>query len=351
MTVMTPRERILAAIHRQPLDRIPTDIWATGEVTQKLLDHFGDWPTIGRELHLDSFQGAGGKYVGPPPKEGCDEWGNRHRRVEYDGGAYWEQSHHGLAHAQTIDDLLAFDWPQPAWWDFSGMREQLLEKRKTHAIHCGYMAPFYFHNKLRGLEQSLLDPLENPEFTHFFLQKLSDFFVGQHRAMFEACEGLIDVCQVTDDLGSQTGPLIGLDTYREFYKPLHARFCNLCKEFGILIFHHDDGSCREFLPDLIEIGINILNPVQHNCPGMDCAGLKRDFGKQLCFHGGIDNQKVLPFGTPEEVRAEVRHCIDTLASDGTGYILAPCHNLQPNTPLENILAMYDEAWKYGKVSE
>jgi len=345
---MNSRERILAAINHQPVDRVPTDIWCTGEVHNKIAAHFGDWQTAQRELHIDGFGGAGAKYVGPPPPEGCNEWGNRSRRIEYEGGAYYEQCHYALAHAQTCDDLLAYSWPQAAWWDVSEMRAQLAEARKTRVTQVGYMAPFFFHNQLRGLEQSLMDPIENPEFTHLLLQKLSDFFYAKHRKIFEACEGLIDVTQVTDDLGSQTGPMMGLEMYREFYRPHHARLCKLAKEFGIKIFHHDDGSCREFLPDLVAMGVDILNPIQHNCPGMECEGLKRDFGKNLCFHGGVDNQKILPFGTPEEVRAEVRHCIDTLAGDGTGYILAPCHNIQPNTPIENILAMYDEAWQYGK---
>jgi uroporphyrinogen decarboxylase len=189
----------------------------------------------------------------------------------------------------------------------------------------------------------------DPEFTHVFLDKLSHYFLTHHRKMFEACEGLIDVAQVTDDLGSQTGPIIGLDLYREFYKPHHQRMIALCHEFGIKVFHHDDGSCRAFLPDLVELGIDILNPVQWNCPGMDTVELKREFGGKICFHGGVENQAILPFGTPDDVRAEVRHCIDTLASDKTGYILASCHNIQPNTPIENIIAMYDEAWKYGKM--
>jgi uroporphyrinogen decarboxylase len=228
------------------------------------------------------------------------------------------------------------------------MRAYAVEARKTHAVQCGYMAPFYFHNLLRGLEQSLIDPLLDPEFTHYLVGRISDFFYDQHRRMFEACEGLIDVAQVTDDLGSQTGPLISLELYKEFYAPHHKRFIDLCHEFGIKVFHHDDGSCRPFLPLLVEMGIDILNPVQWLCPGMDMKELKAEFGKKICFHGAIENQRILPFGTPEEVRAEVRHCIDALASDGTGYILAPCHNLQVVTPVENIIAMYDEAWKYGK---
>jgi uroporphyrinogen decarboxylase len=159
----------------------------------------------------------------------------------------------------------------------------------------------------------------------------------------------VDIAQVTDDYGSQTGPLISLQTFQEFYKPHLRRFIDLCHEFGIKVFHHDDGAIRLFLPDLVAMGIDILNPVQHTCPGMEREGLKRDFGGRICFHGGIDNQKVLPFGTTEEVRQEVRRSIDALASDATGYILAPCHNLQAVSPIENIVAMYEEAFDYGRL--
>ena len=274
----------------------------------------------------------------------------RYRRIPHEGGVYYEQSYFPLAEAQTIDDLNRYPWPRTEWFDYSGMKAAAQEGRKTKAVQCGYMAPFFYHNKLRGLEQSLIDPFENPELTHEILRRISDFFYAHHRKMFEVCEGLIDVSQVTDDLGSQTGPLISLDIYREFYAPHHKRFIDLCHEFGIQVFHHDDGSCRAFLPLLVEMGIDILNPVQWTCPGMDMAERKREFGHRLCFHGAVENQRILPFGTPEEVRAEVRHCMDALASDGTGYILAPCHNLQVNTPVENILAMYDEAWRYGRRS-
>jgi len=352
---MNARERILAAIDRKPVDRVPTDIWATGEVWDKLRAHFGEGADILAALHIDGFGGVGAKYVGPalpsmPAGESVDFWGIRNRQVPHEGGSYSEQYFFPLAFATTLDDLDRYAWPKAEWFDYSAMREQAQAASRTQAVMCGYMAPFFFHNLLRGLEQSLLDPLLEPEFTHALVGRISDFFYAYHRRMFEACAGLIDVAQVTDDLGSQTGPLIGVDLYREFYAPHHKRFIDLCHEFGIRVFHHDDGSCRPFLPLLVEMGIDILNPVQWTCPGMDMAELKREFGTRVCFHGAVENQRILPFGTPSEVRAEVRHCIDALAADGTGYILAPCHNLQVNTPVENILAMYDEAWNYGKRS-
>jgi len=274
----------------------------------------------------------------------------RYRRVPHEGGAYSEQCFYPLAEARTIDDLNRYAWPKANWFDYSEMKSAARQAARTHAVQCGYMAPIYYHSMLRGLEQSLIDPLVEPELTHCLIGRISDFFYEHHRMMFEACAGLIDVAQVTDDLGSQTGPLIGMDMYRQFYAPHHKRLIDLCHEFGIKVFHHDDGSCRPFLPSLVEMGIDILNPVQWTCPGMDMHELKAEFGDRVCFHGAVENQRILPFGTPEEVRAEVRHCIDALAGNGTGYILAPCHNLQVNTPVENIVAMYDEAWKYGKRS-
>jgi uroporphyrinogen decarboxylase len=349
---MLPRERMLAAINHQPVDRIPTDIWATPEVWAKLRQHFGPGVDIYDALHIDGIIGIGAKYVGPtlpevPPGHEVNPWGMRFKPVDYGTGSYMEQYHHPLAEAKTIDDLNAYHWRPADWFDYSGIAPKAAEMRQKRLVQCGYMAPFYFHNQLRGLERSLMDPYDDPEFTHHLLNRIADSLLRFHRKQFEAAAGLVDVAQVTDDYGSQTGPLMSMKTFREFYKPHMQRMIDLCREFGIRIFHHDDGAIRPFLPDFIDMGIEILNPIQHTCPGMEMAGLKRDFGKKLCFHGGIDNQQTLPFGTPDQVRQAVRQAIDTLASDGTGYILAPCHNLQNVSPMENILAMYDEAQRYG----
>ncbi len=353
---MNSRERMLAVINHQPVDRIPTDIWATGEVFTKLREHFGEGVDVFSELHIDGMAGVGADYAGPvlptmPKGEGIDMWGSKTRRAEHAGGTYDEQYFYPLADAATMDDLDKYPWPSADWFDYSKMKEKAEELRKTKVVSCGYMAPFYFHNNLRGLELSLVDLIAEPELAHETIRRISDFFYEHHKRMFEACDGLIDLTQVTDDLGSQAGPMISLETYKEFYAPHHRRLIRLCKDFGLKVFHHDDGSNRIFLPMLVEMGVDILNPVQWTCPGMDMVELKAEFGKKVCFHGAVENQRILPFGTPDEVRAEVRHCIDSLASDKTGYILAPCHNLQGITPVENILAMYDEAWKYGKMTQ
>ena len=344
---MNSRERMLAALDRKPVDRVPTDIWATQEIHQKLRDHFGDDDQVHAALHIDGMALVAPEYIGPTLEPHTDYWGMRYAPIDYGTGTYNELSVCPLAEARTIDDLEAHPWPQVEWFDFSQMHQHALEARRHHAVQCGYMAPFYFHNLTRGLERSLIDPYDDADFTHHLINRISDFFYDQHRRMFEACDGLVDVAQVTDDYGQQTGLILEPNIFEQFYRPHVQRFIDLCHEFNIRVFHHDDGAIRDLLPTLVDMGIDALNPIQWRCPGMDMTELKRDFGHRIAFHGAIDNQQTLALGSVDDVRAEVRHAIDALASDGTGYILAPCHNIQPVTPIENILAMYDEAHHYG----
>ena len=349
---MNARERMLTVLNHEVPDRVPTDIWAVPEVWTKLRARFGTDAEARAALHIDGIASVWPEYCGPAlPEVGPDEsinfWGMRSRKLTFEHGRYYEMYYHPLADARTIDDLERYNWPSADWFDCLEMREQARAAREKQVVLCGYMTPFYEHNKLRGLQQSLIDPLLDPAFTHHLLKRTCDFVYEHHRRMFEATEGLIDLAQVTDDFGTQTGPMISLEVFREFYVPHIRRFIDLARGFGLKVFHHDDGGIREFLPDLVELGIDVLNPIQWRCAGMDIAGLKHDFGAEIVFHGAIDNQQTLPFGTEAEVRAEVRRTIDTLASDRTGYILAPCHNLQANTPVENIIAMYDEAHRYG----
>jgi uroporphyrinogen decarboxylase len=350
---MNSRERILAVMNHETTDRVPTDIWATPEVLNNLKKHFGHNTDIYEVLHIDGMATIGAEYIGPLlysnlENEVVDYWGIRTRKVEYSTGFYDEIIHNPLLNAIKNEDLEKYSWPKADMFNYSKMRNLAKMVYDKQVVMCGYMAIFFQHNKLRGLRNSLLDPLVRPEFTRNLLNRIFNFLYEYHRRMFDTCEGLIDVTQVTDDFGTQNGGMISLKVFREFYKPYMEKFVDLAHSFELKVFHHDDGSIRSFIPDLVDMGIEILNPLQWSCPGMDLEGLKRDFGRALCFHGGVDNQRILPFGTTQEVRNEVRHCINALASDETGYILAPCHNIQTVSPIENIIAMYDEAWKYGR---
>ena len=349
---MNSRQRILAAIHHQPVDHLPTDLWATQEVLDRLYQHFGIDDRIGLydRLGVDGIFGVAPAYTGatdarvplPSGVDWVDEWGMGYHRQPYATGVYDEQVYFPLAQAETIADLERYPWPSPEDYDYASLPAQA-RRYPGRAIECGYTAIFYWHNRLRGLENSLVDPLLRPEFTHHLIQRLSDFFTEYHRRCFEAVRGLADLTQVTDDFGSQSGLLISPRIFEAFYRQPIQRAIDLAHAYGLSVFHHDDGDLRRLLPRLVEMGIQVLNPIQWRCGGWDLEALKRDYGAKLCFHGGVDNQETLPFRTEPEVRAEVRRLKQTLGSGDTGYILAPCHNLQANTLVENIIAMYDEA--------
>ncbi len=181
---MTSRERMLTTIDRTGLpDRVPLDIWATPEVWAKLRAHFGDSSTVQRALHIDGFHGVAPRYSGPPVPQHAggvveNEWGMRSAPVAYGSGTYLEQFHYPLAAVRRVEELDDYPWPSPDWWDYSSLRAQC-EAGRDRMIKGGYFAPFYFFNKLRGLEQSLLDLALDPALSHAIIDRLTDFFYGQ----------------------------------------------------------------------------------------------------------------------------------------------------------------------------
>ncbi len=345
---MNHRERILAAVRHQPVDRCPTDIWAVNEIWDKLYQHFGvtEKLAVYDRLGIDGIIGITPPYIGPElartPEYWTNEWGMGFRRQEFQGGSYDEQVYYPLAKAETLADLQAYHWPDPDWYDYAQL-PALAAQSPGRAIECGYTACFFLHNLTRGLQLSLLDPLVRPDLTRYIVQRLSDFYSEYHRRCYAAAPGLIDFTQVTDDFGSQAGLLISPRAFDTFYRWTMERAIHLAHSHGIMVFHHDDGDIRDLVPRFVQMGIQVLNPIQWRCGDWDLAALKAAHGQSVCFHGGIDNQRTLPFGTPDEVRAEVRRLKAALGGDGTGYIVAPCHNLQAITPLENILALYEAA--------
>jgi uroporphyrinogen decarboxylase len=349
---MNHRERILSAIRHEPVDRLPTDIWATQEVWQKLAAHFqvDNRLDLYDCLNIDGIIGVPPPYIGPEhlKEDGYweNEWGMGYRMQEYETGAYQEQVHFPLAKAETIADLKAYRWPSPDWYDYAALPDRIAQF-PGRAIEVGYTAILYWHNQLRGLELSFMDPLLHPDLTRYIVERVSEFFTEVHRRCFEAARGLVDITQVTDDFGSQHGLLISPQVFEQFYRVPMQRAIDLAKSFDLVVFHHDDGDLRALLPTLADMGIDILNPIQWRCGDWDLSALKAEYGARLCFHGGVDNQQTLPFGTPDDVRAEVKQLIATLGSDRTGFIIAPCHNLQANTAVENIVAMYQTAREHG----
>ena len=345
---MTPKERWLAVLTRQTPDRVPMDYWATPEITAKLMQHFGtnDYYEMLDHLKVDYLINVGPRYVGPTPPTGTDIFGIRYTDVNYGTGVYGEAISHPLAEYITVEEIEKnYTWPDPDWWDYTIIPSQI-EGRQDHAIRGGGSEPFLKYKDLRGDEQAMMDLVENPEIVEYCLGKLFDLAYSDTIRIYEAIPGKVNVSYIAEDMGGQNDLMMSPRHIRRFLLPGMKRIIDLTHSGGAYAFHHNDGNCSRILPDMLALGIDVLNPVQWRAVGMQRETLKEKYGQQLIFHGAVDNQYTLPFGSVEEVRQEVRDNLRILGAGG-GYIIAPCHNLQPITPLENILAMYDEGYHAG----
>ena len=347
---MTPRERWQAVLDRRAPDRVPMDYWATAEADEKLVKHLGVG-TIDEaldRLHVDRPLTVGPEYVGPQLAPGTDVFGCRSQKMVYDGGVYDEIVTHPLAEFTSVEEIEAdYAWPSPDWYDYSHLAERI-KGQEHRPIRAGGSEPFLQYCYLRGLEQGMMDLVAEPEIAHYILDKLFNLAYQDTLRIYEAIPGKVMISYVAEDLGSQNDLLFSPSTIREYFLPGMKRMMDLVHSAGAYVFTHSDGAVRKIVPDLIEIGVDVLNPIQWRCPGMEREGLKADFGDRIIFHGGVDNQHTIPFGTQQEVRQEVRDNFRILGAGG-GYFLAPCHNIQAVGPAENVVAMYDEGYRCGWV--
>lgn len=349
---MTPRQRWLALLNREKPDRIPTDYWATPEVTQRLIGELecGDEWGLYRKLHIDRpYHLTAPQTVKHHPDDPeADIWGNRYKKVDYGTGTYDEVIACPLAGVTTVEQVHAYKWPNPDDHDFELAAHRADNMPSDRIIFCGSYEPFLLYCRLRGMELAMMDLLTEPDIADAILDHIFDYYYRRNERLFEIGADRIDVTVVAEDLGSQTGLLMGMEQIRRFILPNQKKMADLAHSRGYHVFYHTDGSAREAIPDLIEVtGIDILNPIQWRCPGMELEGLVRDFADKVIFHGAIDNQYTLPRGTAEEVRQEVLDCIEVFAP--ARWICAPCHNIQPVTPTENIVAMYETIHENGRL--
>lgn len=343
---MTPRERWLAVLNRQPFDRVPLDYRATPEATAKLLAYLecDSFSQVREKLHLDPVVGVGPAYVGPPTPPGIDMWGVGHQLVDYGSGVYNEVVSYPLAEYETVAEIEAnYTWPTVEWFDFSVIPAQL-EGKDDWVVQGGHVEEFAAFKNLRGVEQGYMDLIEKPDLVHYCLQKLFDFQYEMLARIYAQIPGRVIWTWVADDFGTQESLLMSLGHIREFFVPHFQRINDLVHEHGAYSFHHSDGAVRDNLPQMIEAGMDVLDPVQWRCRGMEREGLKRDFGDRLIFHGAMDNQYTLAFGSLEECRQEAVDNIRILG-EGGGLILGPCHNIQAISPPENVVAYYEAAYE------
>jgi uroporphyrinogen decarboxylase len=374
--MLTSRERVLTALNHEEPDRVPVFFGTSGVTSmlapayERLKAHLGverppavlsrafQYARIDEEVLVRLGSDGRPLTAGPAPaplrreislSEFIDEWGI-HWRLE-PGSVYYSAVAFPLRHA-TLDDLARYPWPDMGHPSrFVGLRDEAL---RIHADGLAVVAltgvsPFEICALLRGADAWLLDVVDDPEFAQALLARVSACMAASANGIAEAAGDEIDIILAGDDLGTQTGPTISPALYRRLVKPFHAELiAGIKQRTRANVFCHSDGAIYPLIGDLIEVGIDILNPVQVSARGMgDTARLKREFGDKLCFCGAIDTQTVLPLGTPDDVRREVRRRIADLAPGG-GYILASVHCLQPDVPVENVLAMFAEAAVAGR---
>jgi len=375
MDTMTHRERVMRALSHQEPDRVPLDLGATRSTSivvqayERLNAHLGSsepprifstWLNIAHpsEAMLARFeidtrslsQGApdNGQDVLLPNDSYRDEWGVVRSRPA--GSLYYDLTGPPLAGEVSEADLQAFRWPDPHDPGRTrGLAEaaRRLHRETDYAVVLNMPGGIVHQAQfLRGFEDWFTDLVANQPFCQALMERLADLWIEMARDEFDAVGDHVDICFYGDDMAFQDGPMMSMDLYRKMIKPHHARlFSYIRSRTSAKIVYHTCGSVVHLIPDLIGMGVNALNPVQTSAKGMDTQRLKREFGKDLCFWGAIDTQRVLPFGTPDQVRAEVKRRIEDLAPGG-GYVLCAVHNIQADVSPENICAMYEAALGY-----
>jgi uroporphyrinogen decarboxylase len=343
---VTPRERVLAAIEHKPADRTPADYGAHTEVTERLIDKLGvaDQEELLQALHVDMrrIRLNHNQDPGEPDADGYvrDMWGARTRQHHPPDGR--PELISPFDEETTVEDVLAHPWPDPAALDYSHVRNECRKYAGTYATYGTPWCPF-FHEVgwLIGQENLFVWMTTKPAVLHAIIRHIVDYEVEVTRRFLEAADGGIDVAYFGNDFGTQRGLLVSPRMWNEFIRGPQKRLFDVSRQYGCRVMLHSCGSVREIIPLLIADGVDILDPVQLTAAGMRFDNLLADFGRQLCFHGGVDTQRVLPFGSTDAVRAEVRSFIES-TREGGGYILAGSQQFIRDIPLENILAMYDE---------
>lgn len=382
---MTPRERVYAAANFKEPDRVPISFGGTfttgiteclplGRVTSQLYEYLGIKDAappqvsdifnivtnlderVMQRLHSDMREVAPKTPPAVVEPDGTKTWlsycGMRIKKVGY----YDEPFEWPLRHMTTKQDIDEYPWPDTSINIMEGVveRARYLHEETDYFVvgRCiSSSLPFNAYGTyLSGMDKWLTDMKIRPKFYHQLAEKLLEVGKAYADQFYAGVGQYLDAAQISDDLGTQEGGLMSHNDYVEFYKPYTAEVIknirkHLRPEAKIIL--HSCGSVYYAIPDLIEVGVDILNPVQPLARNMEPWRLKRDFGGKIVFFGGFDLQQLLPLGSVEQIREGVKKLIQEHAPGG-GFIFGPAHNIEPDTPPENIVAMYDAAYEYGK---
>jgi len=338
-----------AALKREPVDRVPIFMWLHPDTAKHLSELLEISPGRVAEAMGDdvrqawvsnnyAMEGVTHEHEG---QGHLDFWGIEWVKV----GAFNQIRHFPLQDADK-DEISDYQYPYDHIDELMRNMEPIVpggsavcSSENEFWIGCD-VAPVQFEMvfRLRGMQNALLDMIAAPEVSEMMLEQAAAFAV---RISEVACERFpLDWLFVGDDVGSQRGMIMSPQMWRATIRPNLARVFDVGRSNGLWVAYHSCGSIRPIIPDLVEMGVQVLNPIQCNCPGMDAFELKKEFGKDLTFMGGVDTQGLLPNGTADDVRRETTRLLEGMTTDGGGYILAASHTVPPETPDENIFAMY-----------
>ncbi len=378
----TSRDRIVTALNHKEPDRIPISFGGLHDSIhinghRALKNHLGI--DGGKDIIQDPFQ----QIVFPDPRllemfhsditpvyakpappfkleykdEGenltyTDEWGTKYRKPKK-SGLYFDFERH-IFSGKSVEDIKSHKLPDPSHPSrFEGLREKVLkltqETDKAIVAYAPTGGVFEHTYWLRGIEETFTDMITNIKLLEVLTDKILQWMLAFWEHYLMEIGDLVQVVQIGDDLGGQDGPLFSPKVYRSLYKPKHRKLISLIrKHTDAKIYFHSCGSIKEYIPDLIEVGVEVINPVQVHAAHMDSEMLKRKFGKDLSFWGGGANPVgVMSRGKPEDVRKEVKKRITDFAPEG-GFVFASIHNIQAEVPPENVIAFFDAAYEYGK---
>jgi len=355
---MTPKERVLTAFSNSVPDRVPINYMANGGIDRRLKEHFGlrldDAEGLRQALSVD-FRGVDVPYRGPRlhqdiPERGVlvDDWGIHRRWIEHETGGYWDYCDFPL---QNATEAQIAKWPMPSPNDFDYSRvSDFCECNRAYAISAGSPGQADVIDKggmLRGMERTLIDLIDDDEPGMLLTRRRTSIQLEILRRTLNAAAGAIDFLWMGEDLGTQIAPLISLDLYRKTIRPVHQQFVDLAKSFDIPVMIHTCGSSSWAYEDFLEMGITVVDTLQPEATNMAPEYLKKKFGGRLAFHGCISTAGPVAKGTVEQTVACCRETLEIMMPGG-GYCFAPTHQLQDNSPTENVVAMYDAARKYGQ---
>ena len=357
MKTLSSKERVLTTLALAEADRVPVNYAANPGIDGRLKDHFGLQPNdhegLLRALAVD-FRGVGAGYKGPKlhadiPERGVlvDDWGVHRRWIEHGSGGYWDFCDFPLRDA-TLEQIAAWPIPDPDQFDYSQVAAACAANREYAIVvgGAGIGDVINATGMMRSMEQVLVDLITDDAAGLLLIRRRAEVYAEVMRRTIEAANGGIDIFWMGEDLGTQHTPIISLDLYRRHLRPIHKLFIDLAHSFDLPVMIHTCGSSSWVYEDFIEMGVTGVDTLQPEATHMSPRYLKEHFGGRLAFHGCISTAGPVSFGTVADVEADCRQTLETLMPGG-GYCFAPTHQLQDNSPTENVLAMYAAARRFG----